>query len=173
MKGRGSMSNGVEPNQSNTIDGCRDGNKGQYLTDESIESIVVKTVDGSDFMGGVEVIIDAKVYAWNTGKADFAHFFYATDIDNPTWILIGEKQPAVGGINTLSMSYLLPKGSPLQAVRVTYQYSSTGGQLAACPAGDYNDIDDVVFAVWTDGRPTKLVSNEILRDYYLMKHLLT
>ena len=159
INGRGTITNGAEPMLSSTLDSCVDGNSGSYHKDESIDRIVVRTSDGSDFHGGVEVVIDATVYAWNTGKADHAHFFYTTDPTNPNWILIGSKQPTTGGVTTISMSYTLPSGFPLQAIRVTYQYSSNGGSSDPCPGGDYDDADDVVFAVWTENPPTQLVSS--------------
>lgn len=147
------MSGGVETNRPNTIDTCVDGNSGSYRNDESLEKIVVTSIDGSDIQGGTQVRIDATVYAWSSGSSDFADFFYTEDATNPNWIHIATRRP-VAGKQTLSAECEITGGAPMQAVRVVFKYSSSGA--SPCPGGSYNDIDDLVFAVSMDGVPTKM-----------------
>ena len=46
-----------------TTDGCPDGNKGDYLEDESVEQITVSAVDGDKLQAGRMAKIDAEVHA--------------------------------------------------------------------------------------------------------------
>ena len=155
LNGRGTLNNGVELNRPNTIDGCIDGNSGSYHSDESIDKIVISSIDGKDFKVGTLVRIDATVFAWSTGSSDYADFYYSADASNPaTWIYITTKQPASGGLQTLSAQYMLPGGSSMQAVRVVFRYSSSGSSASKCPGGSYDDVDDLVFAVSLEGSPT-------------------
>jgi Zn-dependent metalloprotease len=136
---------GPEPNQPNTInDSCADGTSGAFHSDESNDRIRVFTTDGTNFAPGKTVQIDATVWAWTTPSADRADFYYAADATAPSWVLIGTRTPTVAGAQTLSITYTMPNGGALQAVRVQFRYQST---TAACSAGAYNDRDDLVFAV--------------------------
>jgi hypothetical protein len=83
------------------------------------------------------------VWAWTTPSADATDFFYAADATNPVWTLIGTRVPTAAGAQTLSIGYTLPAGA-LQAVRVQHRYQ---GSATACASGNYNDRDDLVFAV--------------------------
>jgi leucyl aminopeptidase len=47
-------------------------------------------------------------------------------------------------VRTLSATYTLPAGGPLQAVRARYRYL---GVASPCLTGGYDDHDDLVFAV--------------------------
>ena len=136
---------GPEPNQPNTLDGCADGTSGSYHSDESNDRIVVSTLDGADFAPGATVRIDATVWAWTTPSSDTLDLFYAADANSPSWVLIDSIVATVAGEQTLSAQYTLPAGS-LQAVRAQFRYQSTN---APCSSGNYNDRDDLVFAVGT------------------------
>ncbi len=139
----GRHDNGPEPNQPNTLDGCADGTSGSYHSDESNDRIVVSTLDGADFVEGATVQVDATVWAWTTPSADTLDLFYAADAGNPSWVLINSIVATVAGEQTLSAQYTLPSGSQ-QAVRAQFRYQSTN---APCSSGNYNDRDDLVFAV--------------------------
>jgi len=156
--GRGTMSNGVEPNHSNTLDACVDGNYGGFHGDESIDKVVVRAgeIDGSgsntDFMEGGRATIIATVWAWSSGSSDRADFFYAGDATNPVWQFIGTIIPSGGGEQVLAISYTLPQGSN-QAVRVSFRYGGVNPGSAACTckcgssSGNYDDADDIAFFV--------------------------
>ncbi len=135
--------NGPEPNAPNTLDGCTDGTSGSYHSDESNDRIVVTTLDGSDFASGATVRIDATVWAWTTPAQDTLDLFFAADANSPSWQLIDSITATVAGEQTLSATYTLPAGA-LQAVRAQFRYQSTN---APCSSGNYNDRDDLVFAV--------------------------
>ncbi len=139
---------GPEPNQPNTLDGCADGTSGNYHDDESNDRIVVSTLDSSDFSEGATVQIDATVYAWSTGSSDTLDLYYAADANSPSWTLITSIVPPTGGLQTLSAQYTLPAGA-LQAVRAKFRYQ--GSATSSCTTGNYNDHDDLVFAVDSAG----------------------
>ena len=158
LNGRGTLSNGIL-NRPNTIDGCIDGNDGSYHMDESIDKIIISSIDGKDFTVNTLVQIDATIYAWDTGFYDYADFYYSANASNPsTWVYITTKQPASGGLQTLSAQYSLPGSSSIQAVRVIFRYLESGSSASKCPGGPYDDVDDLVFAVSLEGNPTKSVS---------------
>ena len=136
---------GPEPNQPNTLDGCADGTSGSYHSDESNDRIVVSTLDGADMVEGATVRVDATVWAWTTPSSDTLDLFYAADANSPSWVLIDSIVATVAGEQTLSATYTLPAGT-LQAVRAQFRYQSTN---APCASGNYNDRDDLVFAVGT------------------------
>ena len=140
--------NGSEPNKSNTLDGCQDGNSGSYHNDESIDKVIVRSGDidassNDDMKEGDIVTIVASIWAWNTGASDRADFYFASDSSDPVWQYIGTQTPLSGGFHDLMMSYTLPQGSS-QAVRVQFRY---GGSIGSCSSGGYNDRDDIVFTV--------------------------
>jgi len=135
---------GPEPNAPNTIfDSCTDGTSGSYHSDESIDRIVVSTLDGTDFAPGKTVEIETTVWAWNTGSADRLDLYYAANANSPSWTYIGTFTPPGGGARTMTATYTLPTGS-LQAVRANFRYQ---GSVSSCSTGSYDDHDDLVFAV--------------------------
>lgn len=144
--GRGTVGND-EPNHSNTLDGCADGNSGSYHSDESNDGIRVYTRSGNNFAAGEQVVVEADVWAWSTGSADKADVFYASDANNPDWTFIRTLSASGGGAQTVTTSFDLA-GGDLQAVRVQWRYNSTN---AACASGAYNDRDDLVFSVGGGG----------------------
>ena len=143
LEGRGTV--GPEPNQPNTLGTCTDGSSGSYQSDESNERIVVSTLDGTDMTVGATVRIDTTVWAWQTGSNDTLDLYYAADANNPTWVFIASLSPSAGGSQTLSTTYTLPTGA-LQAVRANFRYN---GSQSTCSTGNYDDTDDLVFAVET------------------------
>ena len=148
MDGRDGI--GPEPNQPNTIyTSCADGTSGTYHSDESLDRLVVKTLDGTDFFEGATVEIDATVWAWSTGSSDTLDLYYTADATSPSWVYITSIVPPSGGAHTLSATYTLPEGG-LQAVRANFRYS---GSVGSCTTGSYDDRDDLVFAVNTGQEP--------------------
>ncbi|MEM1205981.1 MAG: DNRLRE domain-containing protein [Acidobacteriota bacterium] len=141
LEARGTV--GPEQNQPNTLDGCTDGASGTYQSDESNERLVVSTLGGGDFAEGATVRIDATVWAWTTPSADSLDLYYTADASNPAWTFIATLQPSVAGPQVLSATYTLPAGS-LQAVRANFRYQGSAG---SCTTGNYDDADDLVFAV--------------------------
>ncbi len=149
LNGRGTITNGVEPNQPNTLGLCTDGSSGSYPGDESIDNIVVSHASGAlhDLTEGDIVTVTATVYCWNDGSDDNIDFYYASDATNPVWTQIGARQPCPGGgVQTVTASFMLPQGS-LQAVRVNLMYGSNTPSVYNCVAGNYDDTDDLVISV--------------------------
>jgi hypothetical protein len=151
VRGRDNMSGGLEPNQPNTLnDSCADGGSGTFHTDESNDQLKVSTVDGTDFAVGKQVRIDATVWVWPNGPtSDHLDLYYTANAAaaSPTWVFLTTINPTTsqGGQQTFSATYTLPSGGTLQAVRSQFRYQGT--TPTPCLAGNYNDRDDLVFAV--------------------------
>ena len=153
LDSRGTLSP-AEPNQPNTLDTCTDGSSGTYHSDESNDRVVVSTLDGFDFTEGATVQVDVTVWGWNTGTSDSLDLYYAADATNPSWTLITTIDLTSGGAQTLSAQYTLPSGA-LQAVRANFRYN---GSPSTCGGGNYDDTDDLVFAVNTAGNTAPSVN---------------
>ena len=130
-----------------SLDGCADGNYGDYYDDESLESIKVISARCEELRAGELATIVATVYVFGNNTADF---FYAADASNPIWVYIGSANPTVSDqLADIEMTYTIPSGSDVQAVRVQFQYDE-GDSTDPCVIGNstnYNDRDDVVFKV--------------------------
>jgi len=148
--------------ETNTLDNCKDGVSGTYQSDESIEKITVRTVNGGQLVEGTRVRIEAYIHAFQEGEEDTVDFYYTNtaSLSNPSWNYIGSKEPSRGGFQTLSIEYTLPAGGMsmrqsiwdssklilMQAVRVNIRWR--GGQYSnSCSGGNYDDVDDMVFTI--------------------------
>jgi hypothetical protein len=69
--------------------------------------------------------------------------YYAANANAPAWVHFATLTPAQTGAQMLWDRYVLPSGS-LQAVRANLRRQ---GAPSTCPAGTFNDHDDLVFAV--------------------------
>ena len=149
LNGRGNLYNGTELNMPNTIDGCSDGDGGSYLSDESLEKIVIRSgsIDGAGAGGlleaGKQATIIASVFPFLDGSDNSADFFYADDAHNPVWTYIGTLKPSQGGLQDLAMEYTIPSGQ-FQAVRVNFR---SFGNIGSCTNGIFDDRDDIVLTV--------------------------
>ena len=150
LNGRGTLASGPsEPNTPNTIDGCSDGNSGSYHSDESNDAIVVSAVGGGLLQVGSMATIKATVWAWNTGSSDTADFYVTEGDSDPTWNYIGSVEPSAGGAQVLE-SEPFELTDTLMTARVSYRYT---GLAAPCSNGNYDDVDDLVFAVASNNTP--------------------
>jgi extracellular elastinolytic metalloproteinase len=139
---------GPESNQPNTINNsCVDGTSGSFHIDESIDRIIVSTADGSDFAPGKSVTIEVKIWAWESPSDDQLDLYFAADANNPSWTFIRSITPTVAEEQTLKSSYTLPQG-PLQAVRANFRYRQN---RSSCSNGNFDDHDDLIFAVNSAG----------------------
>jgi Bacterial Ig domain len=140
LKGRGLL--GPEANAPNTLDAsCVESSSGGYGSDETLESIAVVTQDGSPLATGKTVTVTVKVIAFGSG--DVLDVYSAPTVTNPVWTLRSTLAVNTRGANTLTTTFTLPAGSQ-QVIRGSFRY---GGTSTPCPAGPYNDHDDLVFAV--------------------------
>ncbi len=139
-----------EAHFSNTLGTCFDGYYGTYRQDESIESLGISTADGFDFAPGKRVRIAALFYSWSLSPtSDFVDVFHAADADAPVWSLVGTITPSGSySDQSASFDFTLPEGGARQAIRASIR---RGGSAVPCPYGDYNDRDDLVFAVGPGG----------------------
>jgi hypothetical protein len=150
VNGRGTMSGGIEPNQPNTVkDLCADGTSGSYHVDESVDRLVLKTVDQGNFTPGKSVTFDATV--WCYSSTDKVDLYYSTNptAATPTWTALATNLscPTTRGAQTFSHTFTLNTTlTGAQAVRAQIRY---GGTASACTSGSYNDRDDLVFTVST------------------------
>jgi hypothetical protein len=144
LRGRGRMSGGFEANASNTIGGtCADGNSGTYHADESIDKIVVKSLDKSIIAPGTPVKLDVTV--WCQSATDRVDLYYTTDAASPTWAPLTTSLPCTGaGAKTFSQTFNAGATGGLHAVRAQIRY---GGLLTTCTSGNYNERDDLAFTV--------------------------
>jgi hypothetical protein len=149
INGRGTMTNGVEPNQPNTINAaCADGTSGTYHTDESIDRMSIATNDSTALAGGKAVTVSVTV--WCYGTTDALDLYYASTVPgtgSPTFTLIGTQTCTAGGVaKVFTAGYTLPTGATLttQDIRANYRF---GGSAGSCVSGSYNDHDDLVFGV--------------------------
>ncbi|RKH40688.1 M20/M25/M40 family metallo-hydrolase [Corallococcus sicarius] len=147
FNGRGTR--GPELNYPNTLRGtCADGSGGTYHSDESLDAVKVSTVDGTPFAPGKQVRVEATVWAYANPSSDRLEFFYTANATatTPVWTQIGTSlTPTAAGTVKLSATYTLPAGAT-QAVRAQFRYGSSS-TTNACVSNEYNDRDDLVFAV--------------------------
>lgn len=152
---------GSELNAYNTIDGCFDSKNMTHEVDESVDRIVIRSIDGNVFTVGREINIEANVFTGvNTteGRAPYGgnwvHFFHTANRD-AKWTFIASVWPyqtifiRVGkrGYKTVHLNYTLPEGD-VQAIRVKFGYEQTLYVVGPCMnENGLTDFDDVVFHV--------------------------
>lgn len=145
-----------EPNPPNTLDICEDGSFGIYHNGESIDKITVSAADGGQLQAGELAEISALYWPYGTGEYNRVDFFYASDPAALDWSYIGTVTPNSSGASTATVQYTLPD-SDFQAVRVQIRFL---GNVAPCNGGDWDDVDDLAFAVAagsaTSSAPAKL-----------------
>ncbi|WP_158626555.1 Ig-like domain-containing protein [Corallococcus interemptor] len=143
LTGRGGL--GPEPHAPNTVFGtCADGPYGVFHSDESVDQLVVSTVDGGTLRPGALVKATATVWAFST--TDVLDLYSAPNAASPVWTFMGTATPQSSGVQKLSVTFPLPSSAAggIQAVRAVFRY---GGSRSACPNGSYDDKDDLVFSV--------------------------
>lgn len=144
---------GPEPHAPNTIaNSCADGTSGSGHGngwDQSLDRLLVTTLDGTPLAPGKTVRVDATVWAYS--PSDALDLYYAADASSPSWVFLTTLPPTLPGSQVLSTTYVLP-GGVRQAIRGVYRY---GGSASPCGSGAYDDRDDLVFptAVPTDTQP--------------------
>merc|ERR1712176_977536 len=165
-----------ELNGPNTLDGCADGNSGLYANDESVDAILVESLNTpmSNLRAGGPVRITASVHAYN--NADRVDFYLSNNPEageNTIWTLIGTTvtfPESFPGLTSAQIDTNL-LDAPLQAVRVIIRWSSGTNQAnpLQCPTdfpnwvppldnpdasapGTFSDTDDLAFKVDTTSK---------------------
>jgi hypothetical protein len=145
VNGRGTMSGGIEPNQPNTIGAtCADGVSGTYHGDESIDRVVIKTVDQGAFAVGKQVTVEVTAWCW--GTSDQLDLYYTTNAGTPAWTGLTSAQACTAsGTRVFTHTFNLGATAGTHAIRAQFRYGGTN--TSACVTGSYNDHDDLVFGV--------------------------
>ncbi len=143
---RDTITGKTEQNQPNTINNsCADGTAGTYHTDESLDSLLVRTTDDTEIGPGKQVIVYA--YAWCWGTTDYLDLYYTTNISSPSWTLLGTYQCDVSGqAKMFSHTFTLSTQEGYHAIRGNYRYD---GSASECSTGTYDDHDDLILTVCT------------------------
>lgn len=138
-----------EANRPNTLEAsCADGSWSGYFAKRAIEHLTVSTPDGSALEAGRTVKLEATVYAYSLVQ-DKLDLYYTANVENPSWTYLGTYTPSRSGLNTFAVTYTLPAGG-VQAVRANFRFvdsSNTNSAPSICSTGNYDDHDDLVFAV--------------------------
>jgi hypothetical protein len=145
VRGRGNTGGGgYETNAPNTInDSCLDGNSGLFHVDESIDKLVLRTLDRSIIAPGSSVKLD--VTAWCQSSTDRVDLFYTTNAASPSWSPLATNLACTGsGQRVFSRTFNVGGTAGAHAIRAQIRY---GGLLNTCSAGNYNERDDLVFTV--------------------------
>ena len=148
LAGRGTYT--PEQNQPNTIDSCSDGVR--FFNSFYVDRIIVRSGyanendSSSPLVPGGAATIVATVKAYSTAT-DWVDFFFTSDAANPQWQLIESVRPSRSGNQELMMSYTIPMGSTIQAVRVQMGYYSDNSPCSN--SYGYVDRDDLVFEAIT------------------------
>jgi len=147
IRGRGTTGGGgYETNAPNTLNGtCLDGNSGTYHVDESIDKMVLKTLDRSTIVPGKQVQLD--VSAWCQSATDRVDLYYTTNAASPSWSPLATNLACTGpGAKVFTRTFTVGSTAGAHAIRAQIRY---GGLLNTCSAGSYNERDDLVFTVAT------------------------
>ncbi|MBK8574248.1 MAG: S8 family serine peptidase [Elusimicrobia bacterium] len=164
LEARSEVDKFPEPNQPNTVlGGCADGASGRYHNDESNDWVQVTSLNGRPLKAGSLVRVDAKVWAYST-KNNYLDLYISSDTAHPAWSLIATLRPNATRSTILSSTFTLPAGGTIHAVRANFRYQGTAG---VCSAGDYDDYDDLAFAVEPMDVPPPTPGNEVrIGDFY-------
>jgi subtilisin family serine protease len=142
VNGRGPL--GPEPSQPNTIgSSCADGTAGTYHSDESLDSLTISTLDGSALAPGKLVQVQATVWVFSA-LSDRFDLYVAPDASAPAWTWAATTTLPGTGLQTLNVTFTLPAGGSVQAIRGILQWGAVTG---SCVPGSFNDHDDLAFAV--------------------------
>lgn len=137
---------GPEPNAPNTLGGgCADGRGGRFHVDESLDRLQVATATpGASLRSGATVRVTATV--WSYAPLDVLDVYYAEDAGAPAWRRVASLPATRSGASELLAATfpLSTTGARQQAVRGVFRFMGTA---SPCPAGAYDDKDDLVFAV--------------------------
>jgi hypothetical protein len=152
---RGSQFPTAEPNQPNALDGCPDGPFGFYHFDESIDRVVLKSVDGGPITPGKQVKVDVTVWCYDA--TDRLNLYYTPNPALPLWSTLATGLTCTGsGAKTFSHTFTVGSGVGQHAIRA--QFVEASSPLTSCTFGLYDENDDVVFGVAAavaSGQPPK------------------
>ncbi|HZI14190.1 MAG TPA: PepSY domain-containing protein [Myxococcus sp.] len=144
VNSRGDQFPTAEPNEPNTLDGCPDGPWGFYHSDESVDRVVVKSVDGGPITPGKQVKVDMTVWCYDA--TDRVNLYYAPAASSfPSFTRLTTLTCPGAGARTLSHTFTVGGSAGRHVVRA--QIVEAASPNSSCTFGLYDDNDDVVFGV--------------------------
>ena len=148
---------GPEPNNPSTLyDSCLDGGSGFYLSDESIEQVVVSSSDGS-FNLGETATVSIRAYVFSAANDHYSVWYTSNANQNPpTWTQVGgDVHFTATGLQYKSgaATLTLTGSNGRHAVRVVQHYHTPEPLAVSCESTSYSDNDDLVFQVGTPPPP--------------------
>ena len=171
LEARSVLTQFPEPNHPNTVLGaCADGESGRYHTDESNDWIRVTSLNGGALKAGTLARVESKVWAYST-KNNYLDLYVTSNTAHPQWTHVSTVQPTQTRSTIIVSTFTLPAGGETQAVRANFRYQGSQG---ICTAGDYDDHDDLAFAVQPADAGPPAVTNELsLGEFYARPHPVT
>lgn len=149
VEGRGEV--GPEENAPNTIfSRCPDGDDGAYGDSASLEQLTISTKNGQPLTSEVEVEVEARVFTRTLYYFNKVELYHAADATDPEWQKITSFTPNERGEDTMTVSFTLPEGGGLQAIRGNFRNFGRLRTPDPCSGGDRDDRDDLVFAIAGD-----------------------
>ncbi len=133
-----------EINYPNTINSsCPDGSSGSYHVNESVDSILIRTVDDTDIEPNKQV--NLYIYAWCSNTNDYLDIYYSDTINPLNWSLLATYQCNVtNATKQFIHNFVLSPTQGYHTIRANYR---SGGFASPCTIGDYNDHDDLIITV--------------------------
>ena len=147
-----------EPNQPNTLDAQNDGAAGEYLDEESVDKIWIRSLSNDFWIrSGDRVRVEASVHCnYGAAKNSYVSFWSAKDAKTPSWSQIGSKVRCdLYGFRQFAVETEIPSDVANQyaGVRVNSIHTVAEGDCSiadtdvAAPPGSCHDTDDVAFYV--------------------------
>jgi hypothetical protein len=144
VNSRGDQVPTAESNEPNTLDGCPDGPWGFYHLDESVDRVVLKSVDGGPITPGKQVKVDVTVWCYDA--TDRVNLYYTPAVSSfPSFTRLTTLACPGAGARTLSHTFTVGGSAGRHAVRA--QIVEASSPNSSCTFGLYDDNDDVVFGV--------------------------
>ncbi|MBD3163586.1 hypothetical protein GF323_00100 [Candidatus Woesearchaeota archaeon] len=145
LSSRDNIKGKAEPNAPNTLDGCKDGTKGSFGLDESIESIKI-IGNTNEFITGETVIVE--IYAYCSMPGNRLNIAYANDTQNINWRVEDYKVCGSTGLTKFTSPIRLDSNAGFHAIRGIFSSAYyPGAEQESCITDDYADHDDAAFFV--------------------------
>ena len=133
---------------------CTDGTSGSYHSDESNDRIVVSTLGRHRLHRGRHGADRRHRVGLDDGVLDTLDLYYAADANSPVWVLIDSITPPAAAPRPCRPATPCPPAA-CRRVRANFRYQ---GSQSPCSGGNYDDADDLVFAVNSAGNTPPNVS---------------
>ena len=148
LVGRGTL--GPEANRPNTLYGsCTDGTAGNFHQSESIDKLVISSVDGGPITMGKAIRIEATVWASSQYYQDRLELYFDRypNSTGRSWTSIATLSASGPGAQTLSTTYTLPAATTSSSsdLVIRAQFSPVTITEGVCNSSVERDVDDLAF----------------------------